>query len=195
MCECSTRHRRKASSQLIVGQVFSQCYLLVAISTNQTKWCVCTTAWLQALRLLYTLLYYILGMYFLCSWKSPASIVQRCASFFSSHFPTTSWIFNLAISPSVFFSRLASGKSSKSIWRLRPFVYSLDCCFFQQLNAHCNILPDFVLCTTETRCSVEVFLQFFEYPNERVYLDDLKSVVKKKKQVYKTNCGYSSFEL
>ena len=122
----------------------------------------------------------LLGMYFLCSWKSPASIVQRCASFFSSHFPTTSWIFNLAISPSVFFSRLASGKSSKSIWRLRPFVYSLDCCFFQQLNAHCNILPDFVLCTTKARCSVEVFLQFFEYPNERVYLGDLKSVVKKK---------------
>ena len=52
--------------------------------------------------------------------------------------------------------------------------------FFQQLNAHCNILPDFVLCTTETRCSVEVFLQFFKYPNERVYLGDLKSVVKRK---------------
>jgi hypothetical protein len=28
---------------------------------------------------------------------------------------------------------------------------------------------------------VEVFLQFFEYPNERVYLGDLKSVVKKRK--------------
>lgn len=153
MCECSTRHRRKASSQLIVGQVFSQCYLLVTISTNQTKWCVCTTAWLQALRLLYTLLYYILGMYFLCSWKSPASIVQRCASFFSSHFPTTSWIFNLAISPSVFFSRLASGKSSKSIWRLRPFVYSLDCCFFS--TTQCTLQHPTRLCALYHRDTVQ----------------------------------------